>query len=260
MRRSPRSREAPSLSESLHHQLNMYANSATAAGVSLLALAQPSEAKIVYTPIHKVISRSSSYGLALNHETVDFIIRNSYCRVSEFCNSSTWDQLSVAASFGKPGNRVVGSAYAAAALKGGVRINDTKKFNGRSMALKCRGACNASHSSTLTRGPWRNVTNRYLGLKFKINGQTHYAWARLNVEVSKTLFEITAVLTGFAYETIPNKGIVAGQTKGPDDDIVEEPSASLTVPTSRPSRLGVLALGAPGLSIWRREEQVSSRQ
>jgi hypothetical protein len=170
MRRSPRSRETASLSESVHHQLNMYAISATAAGVSLLALAQPSEAKIVDRRIHEVISRSSSSGLALNNETVDFMIRNSYCRLSGFCNSSTWDQLSVAASFGKPSNQVVGSAYAAAALKGGARINNTKKFNGRSVALKCRGACNASHSSTLnTRSeakrhqslPWAEVQNKW---------------------------------------------------------------------------------------------------
>jgi len=40
------------LSESLHHRLNMYAIAAGAAGVGALALAQPAEAKIVYTPSH----------------------------------------------------------------------------------------------------------------------------------------------------------------------------------------------------------------
>ena len=37
-------RIASSLSESVHHQLNMYALAASAAGVSLLALVQPGEA------------------------------------------------------------------------------------------------------------------------------------------------------------------------------------------------------------------------
>src|SRR5580693_5813065 len=41
---------------------------------------------------------------------------------------------------------------------------------------------------------------------------------------------ITATLTGYAYETIPGKAIIAGATKGPDDG---EPSASFTTPTSR---------------------------
>jgi hypothetical protein len=33
----------------MHHQLNMYALAASVAGVGVLALAQPAEAKILYT-------------------------------------------------------------------------------------------------------------------------------------------------------------------------------------------------------------------
>jgi hypothetical protein len=62
-----------------------------------------------------------------------------------------------------------------------------------------------------------------------------------------------AVLTGYAYETIPGKAIVAGQTKG-TDDISEGPDAALIPNSPQPAVLGALALGAPGLSIWRREQ------
>ena len=62
-------------------------------------------------------------------------------------------------------------------------------------------------------GPWFNVTNRYLGLKFKIKGKTHYGWARLTV--TGTFGSIVATLTGYAYETIPNKAIISGATRGP---------------------------------------------
>jgi len=34
-------------SDSIHHQLNLYAVAATAAGIGMLAVAQPAEAKIV---------------------------------------------------------------------------------------------------------------------------------------------------------------------------------------------------------------------
>jgi hypothetical protein len=44
-----RSRDTVTLSDSVHHQLNMYALAASAAGVSVLALAQPAECKIIYT-------------------------------------------------------------------------------------------------------------------------------------------------------------------------------------------------------------------
>ena len=65
-------------------------------------------------------------------------------------------------------------------------------------------------------GPWVHVTNRYLLLKFTINGKFHYGWARLNVRVPYREFELAVTLTGYAYETIPGKGIVADKTKGRD--------------------------------------------
>jgi hypothetical protein len=117
--------------------------------------------------------------------------------------------------------------------------------------------------STLTHGlwygPWMNggkgVKNRYLGIKFQINGQFHFGWARITVTPTKTGFYTT--LTGYAYETIPNKPIIAGATKGPDEDDQLAP-ASLKTHTGEPTSLGLLALGAPGLSIWRREEPVAA--
>jgi hypothetical protein len=76
------------------------------------------------------------------------------------------------------------------------------------------------------------------------------------VKLSKT--KITAILTGYAYETIPGKSIKAGQTKEAAGDGVNElsVSASLThsTPAKQPATLSLLALGSTGLSIWRREE------
>jgi hypothetical protein len=47
MKSSPLPRKTTRVSDSLHRQLNMYALAASAAGVSLLALAAPSEAEII---------------------------------------------------------------------------------------------------------------------------------------------------------------------------------------------------------------------
>jgi hypothetical protein len=97
-------------------------------------------------------------------------------------------------------------------------------------------------------GRWANVRGRYLGLKFRIKGKIHYGWARLNVTVGNS--RISATLTGYAYETIPNKPITAGSTKGPDQWDAEgiDTGASLTNPipdSPRPASLGTLALGLP---------------
>jgi hypothetical protein len=97
-------------------------------------------------------------------------------------------------------------------------------------------------------GPWANggkgVKDRYLGLKFAIKGEIHYGWARLNVKVDKigNIVNITALLTGYAYETIPNKAIIAGKTKGPD------------VITMQPGTLGHLARGASALPAWQAQQ------
>jgi hypothetical protein len=81
-------------------------------------------------------------------------------------------------------------------------------------------------------GPWADVQNRYLGLKFKIKGESHYGWARLNVQLNGG--PITGTLTGYAYETIPNKPIIAGKTHGKDE-----------------ATLGHLATGASAIPAWR---------
>jgi hypothetical protein len=77
-----------------------------------------------------------------------------------------------------------------------------------------------------------------LGLQFVITGKSHYGWARLNESCTVRAPRgkgIKALLTGYAYETIPNKPIVTGKTKGPD------------VITLEPGSLGALAAGASRL-------------
>jgi hypothetical protein len=72
-------------------------------------------------------------------------------------------------------------------------------------------------------------------------------------------FHIQGTLTGYAYETIPNKPIIAGKTEGPDESSVDEANpATLNEPTLQPSSLGLLAMGATGLPAWRREESVDA--
>ena len=55
----------------------------------------------------------------------------------------------------------------------------------------------------------------------------------------------------------PRKAIIAGATKGPDDD-AQPIAATHPSPAPKPATLGMLALGAPGLSIWRREDPVAA--
>jgi hypothetical protein len=68
MKRSRRRRQETTLSHSVHKRLNSYALAASAAGVGALALAQPAEAKIIYTPAHKTLHNGEGFYLDLNHD------------------------------------------------------------------------------------------------------------------------------------------------------------------------------------------------
>ena len=243
MKRSPQSSKV--VSESFHKRLDLYALAASTAGVSLLALSgQPAEAEIIYTPTNQKIGVNSSFSLDLNHDGItDFQLWNKY----SFRNA-------LEAKLGiKPmaaANRIAGNSEYAAALPGGVPIGGSVRFPIKGDGIMVWWFY--SFSSTIccgSYGPWRNVKNRYLGLKFSVNGETHYGWARLNVSFRAP--HITATLTGYAYETEANKAIDAGQTK-------ETTTSELRAPRNRKaqqvSALGVLALGSVAQSIWRREE------
>jgi hypothetical protein len=244
MKPLPRLPRTPSrLSDSLNHQLNLYALAAGAAGVGMLALARSAEAKIVYTPTHHVIGEHSRYGLALNHNYVDFYISNGSLKTTNHSWGQAWLAVRQGTVSGNAVEGTSGQGYGAAALKQGMRVSSQRRFLVDGMMVgACRGICGITSSLTYsTNGPWDNVRNRYLGLKFKIKGKFHYGWARLNVKVYKRLAKISATLTGYAYETIPNKPIIAGKTHGKD------------VVTLQPASLGALAAGANGLRTWRQK-------
>jgi len=254
MRKSPgRPRIASRLSASLDQRLNFYALAASAAGVSLLASVQPSEAKIIYTKTHHVIGNDGIYPLDLNHDgTIDFLIQEGTGVVS--------NSLGVKPAYG---NGAEGSSYLAAALKKGAPIGPQQVFlnSSGSWGLLMAGY-GCSDFGCGTGGNWVNVNNRYLGLKFKINGRAHYGWARLSVQIHGP--QIKATLTGYAYETTPKKEIHAGQTQGVADGCAPSPglaaanrsssaaaSVEITARPAQPASLGRLALGATNVIPWR---------
>jgi len=80
-------------------------------------------------------------------------------------------------------------------------------------------------------GNFRDTTNKYLGVRFFLSGNTNYGWVAAQVNSNVTEVKIT----GYAYNDSMNGGIEAGS-------IVPEAGS-----------LALLALGATGLAAWRKK-------
>jgi hypothetical protein len=234
-------RNPVTVSSCFHSRLNNYALAATAAGVTMLALAPLGEAEIIYKRANVHIVDNHSYFLDVNGDgTVDFTI--GVGRGSSSGGFVLPDQT---------GNEVVLSArsnYFASALPRGAVIGSGANFgppdDGGGWWM-FRWFFSTPKFGNCWGPEWRNS---YLGLKFMINGEIHYGWARMG-DICSIRRQYTN-LTGYAYETIPNQGIVAGEKKGEEEGEDESLNNELT-PVPTPASLGMLATGASALKDWR---------
>lgn len=232
-------RPASPVNSKLSKSLAAYVAAASAAGVGALALTQVAEAKVVYTATNVVLT--TPLAIDLNHDGItDFTLNFGAGYEHSFFLDITPKVT---------GNAVRGTGSAACGFFGvpvGAGENFTAENSYFGNGVRMAGFFGYGISTSF--GPWANKTNRYLGFKFLINGQVHFGWAR--VTVTNELRNV--VLTGYAYETEANTAIIEGHTSGPSVSAVA-PTA-LLAPAPRPSSLGLLARGADGLSMWRRQE------
>jgi hypothetical protein len=269
-------RRALPLCSALEKSLSAYASAALAAGVSVLAMTNPAEARIVYTPAHTKIpfNENAPVHLDLNHDGIaDFNLWNMSPRTCFSASCAAFQGLEVGCALrpiGQGGgtcryqkNEVwgKGGTYGrfASALPAGFSVRAKNSYFRQGKQLVIYGSAPPVGPVASVAGvsayAWQTgfwsrsfgqfcyTHDRYLGLQFVIKGRTHYGWARLSVSLvhpkPKEPAKIHATLTGYAYETIPGKPIITGKTKGPD------------VVTFRPATLGHLAAGASAIPTSR---------
>ena len=218
------------LSAKLDKNLLAYAVAASAAGLG--AAAQSAEAKIVYTKsdIPITVDAGPIY-LDLNHDGINDFSFNNWAQADTAVSSARLFVYGAQAPNGIWSNKSGRGSFktCAAALPKGMRVGPKAPFAGA--GVMAFFAYEAGEGSTQF-GPWLKVQQAYLGFKFMIKGKVHYGWARVKMLSQKPPYQ--AEITGYAYETIPNKPIKTCATKGPDN-----------------ASLGLLAKGATELSAWR---------
>lgn len=242
-----RSRKAVKLSPSLLQDLAAYALAAGAAGAPLLALNQTAQAEIVYTPTRIILNHGQKTEIDFNNDGV--------------ADAVVWEVRSHI-SFTKPSNAVYAEALGPS---GGIRSDgDLDKFAsamsfGQPLGSTTRFApkCvleNVSRFGQYYSGTWVYfpVEARYLGVRFQISGEIHYGWARINTSGVFAKDNVVVLITGYAYETQPNRGLRAGDT-GQGNTKVDgaDEIGPVSLGVQEPATLGTLALGASGLSRWR---------
>jgi hypothetical protein len=254
-RLTPQNRETAALSNKLRRDLNLYALAAGAAGVSVLALTQPAEAEVVYTQVNQTISANQGYAIDLNHDGItDFKIQNYY-----FVNSVSGFPYNRAFALRvRPAEGVqAGKDNGAEALPAGVKIGPIQPVHSSPGWAVMASQVGTSGLGTYNFGSWLRASDQYLGLAFSVDGEVHFGWARLSVRWNRK-WKISATITGYAYETEANKPIRAGDMGGKEAENSTPATERLSAPQPKvesDAMLGALALGADGISVWRRPER-----
>ncbi|HET6177868.1 MAG TPA: hypothetical protein VFE61_13095 [Candidatus Sulfotelmatobacter sp.] len=219
--------------------------------VILFAVVYPAEAKVVYTPVGATVSGNGSLQLDLNHDKeTDFTVV-SYSRSIQ-CPGQGYGTFGLVTITPTTGNGVVGAW--AAAFSSGVSIDSSQSFVGDQALMTQFSTC--LYPPHTNYGAWLDVSNRYLGLEFNLNGQIHYGWAEMSVLLKRGRL-LTVTLTGFAYETIPGKAIKTGQESGASDDPLAPDSSGIPVAPLQPGNGSNAIRSRPALILvsWGVPEQ-----
>jgi hypothetical protein len=247
-------------SNHLNRQISLYSLAAAVAGVSMLALAEPASGEVVVTkktipiPVGPESSPKPVYlSLANNgiHDLSFQLFQDSFGpgrtlmvyavnkQNDGVIMGGGWDPYAQALGL----NTKIG---ASASFFGYVGLVELSASSGANKYCKGYWGANLAHGDV----GCGSTTNKYMGVRFLLNGKTHYGWVRLNVKTTSNPSgpELTASITEYAYESVANKTIKAGATTS-----TAEVPAENTANQAGPS-LGMLAAGAESMPLWRREE------
>jgi len=194
------------MNKDLQKRLGKY----TAAAAALVG-ATGANAQIVYTDVNPDFAHPGNevvFGLDLNNDTnFDFVLASldtTLASGNRIRNTVIAPYGTAAASNAIAGEAPSGYDYALA-LNSGDMIDNTLNW----IAATNTMAYNANSANPYNEN-WNGVTDKYLGLKFVVAGNTHYGWARMDVLAVAD----TWTLKDYAFNASPNTGLTAGQMTG----------------------------------------------
>ncbi len=235
---------AKPLPEILNRRMAAYVLAAGAVGITVAARAasgEPPHGPIIFTPMRVSLG---------NLGTTQFPIDVNQDGITDFFATMTNHRTVVTSSaFSAQGGQlwerpIEGNAAIPKPLVPGALIGSSVVFDTSRKLLGWGDSVNHSgHGGYYFGGPWAgSASDRYMGVRFLINGETHYGWIRMTVTVAP--YRVTDFISGYAYNTVANQPIHAGEG-------AKKPVRAGLHPVT----LGVLSLGALGLLLWRKKER-----
>ena len=184
--------------------------------VTAMMFSVSANAQIVYTDVIPDTSMTcpaynctKSYNLDLNNDgIVDFTLHTNHTHFTcQFQGFKDTKSVSIVCQSG--------NLAAANMLNAIVSIGSNLSFSTNSVTLRSivfgggSGFCPVTVGTT---GSWADSSDHYLGLRFSVGANTYYGWVRLNVVVASTVSTVSCTVKDYAYNSIPNQAILAGQT------------------------------------------------
>lgn len=195
------------MKKELQNKLSRY----TAAAAAVVA-ATSATAQITYTdvtPDYAVNDDENANGFTLvaldlnNDATPDFIL------ASRDTITAAHVRYTLVAPYGSAGNAIAGETPTAYDYALALNLNDMIDNSLNWIASTNTMAYNVDSANPYNEN-WNGVTDKYLGLKFMVGANTHYGWARLDVQAIGDSW----TLKDYAYNATPDGSIKAGQMAG----------------------------------------------
>src|SRR5579885_381755 len=186
----PTASEKKNVSSNLNRHAGLYALAAATAGVTMLALAEPAAAEVVVTKKTIPIPMTSfemprPVKISMANNGVDNITFNLSSSPPTTGRPSYFRNLDVGGASSNAGAVLTGTFVAyTPALRRGAKVGPSAYFSEAVIEQSITSAGNASPNGFVNgfRGYWGgNPKDRYVGVRFQIDGQTHFGWVRLAV-------------------------------------------------------------------------------
>jgi hypothetical protein len=181
-------------------------------------------AQIVYTDVipdstlNCIVSRtpcSKNYNLDLNNDA-----NNDFILIAYYYGPAQKDEVTYSYATASPlnGNAVkdtlVNSAYVSIPLQFNTVIDSNQLLQQYWQTTASQSLKNVVDGRGVVRdtvwGLWDSLSDYYLGLRLLQSGLTYYGWVRVRVDVTSSSASI--IVRDYAYNSIANEPILAGQT------------------------------------------------